>query len=93
MVYSVSNKGLFLNGYSPIIMCLYDFEGTHSGYRQLGNDSWSHDSYHVTWCIVMRSSLGILSDVALVDPVLFVGVDFVPVDVGVNWHEHVSAKD
>ena len=41
----------------------------------------------------MRCSLGILSDVALVDSVLFVGVDFVPVNVGVDWHEHVSAKD
>ena len=66
LVNPFSNKGLFLNGYSPIIMCLYDFEGTHSGYRQFGNDSRSSDCYHVTWRVVVESPLGVLSDIAFV---------------------------
>ena len=92
LVYSFSNKGLFLNGHSPIIMCLYDFEGTHSGYRQLGNNPWSCDGYHVAWCVVMRRSFGILSDVALVDTSLFSDTNLLPINSCFNRHEHVSSE-
>ena len=63
LVNSFSNKGLLLDGDSPIIMCSSNFVRTHSWDRQFRNNARSLDSNQVTLCIVMGSSFGVLSDI------------------------------
>ena len=93
LVDSFSNKGLLLNGDSPIIMCLCHFVGTHSWNRKFWNDTRALDGDQITWVVDMVSSFGVLSDIVFIDLVLFSNPNLFPVNRGFDWHEHVSAKD
>ena len=93
LVDSFSNKGLLLDGDSPIIVCLCNFVGTHSWNRKLRNNAWSLDCNQITLCIVMGSSFGVLSDIVFVDLVLFSNPNLFPINWSFNWHKYISAKD